>query len=89
MLKFVKVCEVVLLLWKGSRERIERKFCICLFRVHDDFCKKFVCATLFIVHAKIKRDEEEENLIEFFSKREKRDLVFRFILHSREENVYY
>ena len=88
ILKFVskrikRSCSVVV---EAERERRERKFCICLFCVHDDFCQKFVRAILFVQKSNVKR-EEEENLMSF-SKREKRDLVrFQIELFSIE-NVY-
>ena len=82
-----------MLSWK-QRERRERKFCICLFCVHDDFCQKFfskICATtLFSCKNQTSKETTKRRKFdrEFFQEREERDLVFRFILrYSREENV--
>ena len=89
ILKFVKAYKKLLFCcraWK-QRERRERKFCICLFCVRDDFCQKFVRAIFFVQKSNVKR-EEEENLMSF-SKREKRDLKVRFQIELFSiENVY-
>jgi hypothetical protein len=87
---------VLLLSWK-QRERREREnfvyvfFCVFVIcGVLDDFCQKFVCATLFVQKSNVKREEEEENLImSFFQEREKRDLLVRFQIELFSiENVY-